>query len=131
MDKGVNINNVIRIPTSLDGKFFRYWFSFLKPFHQLTEKEVDVMACFLKHRWELSKVIKDEAILNKVLMDPETKRKIMEECKVTLPYFQVMLSKFRKYGILMENNIINPRFIPNIEGENPKNFKLLLYFDLK
>ena len=30
------IKSVIRIPTSLDGEFFRYWFEFLEPLHKLT-----------------------------------------------------------------------------------------------
>ena len=42
------INNVIRIPASLDKDFFKYWFLFLKPFHNLTDREMDVIACFVK-----------------------------------------------------------------------------------
>ena len=77
-------NNVIRIPTSLDGKFFEYWFKFLRPFHNLTDREIDVIACFVKHRYELSKVIKDNDILDKVTMSEDTKRKVREECNITL-----------------------------------------------
>ena len=56
------VNNVIRIPASLEGSFFKYWFLFLEPFHHLTAREIDVIACFVKQRFELSKVIKDDTI---------------------------------------------------------------------
>ena len=62
------INNVIRIPTSLNSKFFRYWFEFLQPFHKLTEREIDVITSLVKQRYELSKVIKDDEILDRVTM---------------------------------------------------------------
>ena len=41
------INNVITIPTSTEGKFFKYWFEFLRPFHKLTDREIDVIASFV------------------------------------------------------------------------------------
>ena len=56
------INNVIRIPTSVENKFFRYWFEFLAPFHKLTNKEMDVATSFVKTRFELSKVITDKEL---------------------------------------------------------------------
>lgn len=122
-------NNVVRIPCSLDNSFFRYWFMFLEPFHKLTSREIDVITCFVKHRYELSKVIKDDNILDKVTMSEDTKKKVREECNITLPHFQVILGKLRKNGIIQDGKI-NPKFIPNItEGDN--NFQLLLLFELK
>lgn len=122
-------NNIIRIPTSLNGKFFRYWFEFLKPFHKLTDRETDVIASFVKQRYELSKVIKDDDILDKVTMSDDIKKKVREECNITLAHFQVILGKLRKNKIILDNKI-NPRFIPNIEEENGV-FQLLLLFELK
>ena len=72
-------NNIVRIPTSLNGKFFRYWFEFLEPFHKLTDREIDVITSFVKQRYELSKVIKDNEILDKVTMSEDTKKKVREE----------------------------------------------------
>ena len=123
------VNNVVRIPTSLDGKFFRYWMEFLEPFHKLTDREMDIATAFLKHRYELSKVIKDNEILDKVTMSEDTKRQIREECEITLPHFQVILGKLRKNKIIIDNKI-NPRFIPNITDENGT-FQLMLLFELK
>lgn len=122
-------NNVIRIPTSLNSGFFRYWFMFLEPFHKLTNREIDVISCFVKHRYELSKVIKDNDILDKVTMSEDTKQKVREECNIALPHFQVILGKLRKNKVIVDGKI-NPRFIPNIE-EDSGTFKLLLLFDLK
>lgn len=126
---GKKANNVIRIPTSLNGKFFKFWFEFLKPFHKLTEREIDIIAGFVKQRYELSKVIKDEGILNSVVMSEETKKKVREECGVTLSHFQVIMGKLRKSKVIIDNKI-NPRFIPNIV-EDEDSFQLLLFFDLK
>lgn len=123
------INNVIRIPTSLNSKFFRYWFEFLQPFHKLTEREIDVITSLVKQRYELSKVIKDDEILDRVTMSEDTKRKVREECNMTLPHFQVIMGKLRKSKVIIDNRI-NPRFIPNIR-EDSGTFQLLLLFELK
>lgn len=122
-------NNVIRIPCSLTSSFFKYWFSFLKPFHNLTNREIEVIAGFVKQRYLLSKVIKDEDILDKMVFDEDTKKKVMKDCNIPLSYFQVVISKLRKNKIII-NNKINPKFIPNIE-DGSNNFKLLLLFDIK
>lgn len=123
------INNVIRIPTSLNSKFFRYWFEFLQPFHKLTEREIDVITSLVKQRYELSKVIKDDEILDRVTMSEDTKRKVREECNMSLPHFQVIMGKLRKSKVIIDNKI-NPRFIPNIR-EDSGTFQLLLLFELK
>ena len=122
-------NNIVRIPTSLNGKFFRYWFEFLQPFHKLTEMEIDVITSFVKQRYELSKVITDNEILDRVTMSEDTKRKVREECGITLPHFQVIMGKLRKSKVIIDNKI-NPRFIPNVDSES-NNFQLLLLFDLQ
>lgn len=122
-------NNVVRIPCSLSGSFFKYWFMFLKPFHKLTDREIDVITSFVKHRYELSKVIKDDDILDKVVMSEDTKRKVREECNITLAHFQVIMGKLRSSKVIIDGKI-NPRFIPNIEEEDGF-FKLLLLFELQ
>lgn len=123
------VNNVIRIPASLEGSFFKYWFLFLEPFHNLTAREIDVIACFVKQRFELSKVIKDDTILDKVVMSEDIKAKVREECNITLPHFQVIMSKLRKNKVILDGRI-NPKFIPNIVEEEDS-FQLLLLFDFK
>ena len=123
------IRNVVRIPTSLDGKFFRYWFEFLEPLHKLTGREIDVIASFVKQRYELSKVIKDSDILERVTMSEDTKKKVREDCNMSLAHFQVIMGKLRKNKVIIDNKI-NPRFIPQIT-EGMESFPLLINFDLK
>lgn len=125
----LKIDNVVRIPASLTGSFFRRWFEFLQPIHKLTERETDVITAFTRQRYELAKVIKDEDILDRVLMSEDTKRKVREECNVTLPHFQVIMGKLRKNKLIVDGKI-NRRFIPQL-SEDAKEFKLLLYFDLQ
>ena len=95
----------------------------------MTDREIDVITSFVKHRYELSKVIKDDDILDKVVMSEDTKRKVREECNITLPHFQVIMGKLRSSKVIIDGKI-NPRFIPNIEEEDGF-FKLLLLFELQ
>ena len=122
-------DNIVRIPCSLDKSFFRLWFKFLEPFHKLTDREIDVITSFVKQRYKLSKVIKDNEILDKVTMSEDTKKKVREECNITLPHFQVIMGKLRKNKVIIDGKI-NPRFIPNINEETGI-FQLLLLFELK
>lgn len=122
------IDSVIKIPTTLDD-FFRYWFEFLRPFHQLTDREIDVATSLVKQRYNLSKVITDENILDKVVMSDDTRKIVREECKLSLPHFQVIMGKLKKNKIIVDGRV-NPKFIPNITEENG-NFQLLLLFELK
>lgn len=121
------INNVVRIPTSLGTSFFRYWFEFLRPFHNLTDREMQIASSLLKKRYELSKVIHDDTILDRVVMSEDTNRAIREECNVSLSHFQVIMGKLRKNKVIIDGRI-NPRFIPNI-SEEQGSFRLLLNFD--
>lgn len=123
------IHNIIRIPTSLDSNFFRFWFEFLRPFHNLTDREMQVASSLLKKRYELSKVIKDDAILDKVVMSEDTRKEVRDSCNISLPHFQVIMGKLRKSKVII-NSKINPRFIPNVIEEQGS-FRLLLNFELK
>lgn len=122
-------NNVIRIPTSLHGNFFRMWIEFLTPLHNLTNREKDVVAAFIKARFELSKSVSDEDLLDRITMGNDVKEKVKKECNLSGPFFQVIIGKLKKTGVIV-NDKINPKFIPrNIKHEDNA-FQLLLYFDL-
>ena len=122
------MNNVIRIPTSISTSFFRFWLEFLRPFHNRTDREMQVASSLLKRRYELSKVIQDEDILDKVVMSEDTKKAVREECNISLPHFQVIMGKLRKNKVILDGRI-NPRFIPNLTEEQGS-FRLLLNFEL-
>jgi hypothetical protein len=123
------VDKVIRIPSSLEKNFFRYWLDFLRPVHNLTDREMDIAACFLKTRYELSKKILDEELLNTILMNEDTKKKIRQECNMSLQHFQLIMGKFRKSKIVVDG-VLNPKLIPTINEENGC-VQLLLYFDIK
>lgn len=122
-------DSVIKIDSSISGSFFVYWFKFLEPFHHLSEREIEVIASFARHRYELGKAIKDDAILDKFLFSEEVKRQIREELGMSANNFQVVLGKFKKKGVLSEDNKINPKLLPNL-GDDADCYKLMLYFKL-
>lgn len=122
-------NNVIALKSSLSGRFFRIWLEFLRPFHKLTERETDVMAAFLKQRFELSKVVSDQEVLNKLTMSEDTKKKVRDDCNISQAHFQVIMTKLKK-NKMIDNGKINPRFIPRVE-QDAKGFQLLLAFELQ
>lgn len=121
-------DNVVRIPTTLDSNFFRYWFEFLKPFHDLTPRETDIITAYVYKRYELSKVIHDDEILNQVLMNKSTREEIEKDCEISKSFLSVILYSLRRKGLLTKDGI-NPRFIPNIKEDDKGSFKLMLYFD--
>lgn len=127
MAKGAD--SIVRIPCKDMKGFFYYWIMFLKPFHHLTDRESEVIVALLNERYELSKVINDSEILDKVLMSEDSKRKIREECDITLPHFQIVMSKLRKNKVIIDNKI-NPRYIPKIE-EGMDSFKMMLLFEIQ
>ena len=123
------VDNVVRIPCKLDYSFFKMWFMFLQPFHHLTEREMEVATSFVKQRYELSKVVSDNDILDRLVMSEDTKRKVREECNITLPHFQVIMGKLRKNSIIVDGKL-NPRYIPRVIEKNGS-FKLMLLFDFQ
>ena len=120
-------NNIITIPISKDYDFFHWWCVFLRPVINLTNREIDVIASFLKQRWELSKSISDQGILDEMVMSDATKRKVMDECNISLQHFYVVMSNLRKSKII-DKGKINPRLIPNIRQDNDDYFQLMILF---
>lgn len=124
------VNNVIGLSQSpLGDEFFKYWFTFLRPLHHLTNREIDVIASFTKHRYNLSKVITDTELLDTVLMSEETKRKVRKDCGITLAHFQVIMGKLRKSGVIKDNKI-NPILIPKLDKDSTS-LQLLVLFPIK
>ena len=62
-------------------------------------------------------------------MSEDVKKKVREECGITLQHFQVIMGKLRKNNVIIDGKI-NPKFIPHITEENGI-FQLLLLFDIK
>ena len=128
-----NVTNYIKIQSnsklkmSPEGGLFRYWVEFLRPLHELTKREMDVLAEFLKVRYELGKVIIDSDTLDRVLMSEETKRNIRKHCGISTKHFQVITSKFRKNGVIKDNKIYL-KLIPTITADG---VVLMVHFSFK
>ena len=130
MDK---VSNFIRIQSnpklkmSPDGDFFRVWVAFLEPVHNLTKREMDVLALYLKERYELSKRISDADTIDKVLMSDDTRKIIREQCGIKARHLNVILSKFRKNGVI-RNGKIFLNLIPTFTEDGAG---LMVYFNFK
>lgn len=124
-------DNVIPISTPLDISFFRAWLDFTAPLHNLTNSERQVMACYLKKHYELSKDVLKDSLLGSFLMSYEVKKEVMETCNIKPSSLQVILSKFRKTGLMVDGKI-NPKLIPAItkEVEDSKEFRLMVRFTI-
>lgn len=120
-------NNIFTVPTTLNSGFFRWWCVFLRPFIELSNREADVVACFLKQRYELSKVILDPAVLDYQLMSSETKNRIVEECGITTANFYVIMGSLKKKGVMTDKGI-TPELIPNVRRDDNGVFQLLILF---
>ena len=118
-------NNIITVPVKDD--FFKWWCIFLRPFINLTNREIDVIAEFLRQRQKLSKITSDPESLEILLMSDETKKNVMDACIITLQHFYVVMSNLRKNHVII-GNILNPRLIPNIRKDDNGCFQLMILF---
>lgn len=122
------VDNVIPLSSNLE-EFFKQWLRFIRPLHNLTDREQDVTAAFLRNRYELSSKINDQKILNQVLFSEQTKKRIMEETGLSVAHFQVIMGKLRKAGVIKDNTL-NPKIVPLLKP-GAKDFKLLLFFEIE
>ena len=123
-------NNMMVINAGPDTGFFKMWCTYLRPVVDLTDKEIEIVASFLRQRWELSKIISDVSVLDSQLMSNDTKDKIIRECKVTRQHFYVIMSTLRKKNVIT-NAGINPKLIPNIKMDSENgdwSFQYLILF---
>ena len=120
-------DNMFTIEGTPTKNFFKWWCIIMNPFIALTPRETDLMASFLKQRHELSKKILDPTLIYSQLMNNETRKKIIDECGITLSHFYVLTGNLRNKGILTDAGI-NPRIIPRISKDNNGYCQLLLLF---
>lgn len=122
----LNVDGLIKVPVTLDASFFRRWLQFISPLHNISPRGMDILASFLSNRYELSKVITDKNLLEKVAVNSDSIKKVMNECGITSNYMQVMMGRFKRDGVIIDGKI-NPKFIPDLK-EDSNSYKLLLYF---
>lgn len=120
--------SITSLNTSLK-EFFFHWVMFTRPMHNLTLKESEVLAALLHKRYELSKAIINEMILNKFLFSKEIKETIVNESGIKSTDFSNALSRLRKKDVIGAGNLIDPRFIPNLKFSSNR-FDFLIMFNI-
>lgn len=127
LKKSFKPNNLFKVLYSSSLEFFRWYCIFMKPFVNLTDKEQNVIACFLNQRYELSKETKNDATLDALLMTEDIKKRIIADSNISLQHFYVVMSTLRKKGIFKGNKLV-PEIIPNFKVDNSGVFKLMILF---
>lgn len=118
-------NNTIVLKCTEDS-FLRTWMEFLAPFHKLTSRERDVASRLLKQYFRLKASIEDPEVLKDVMWSHTSRKDMMNALGMSPAHFQMTLTKLKKAGVIM-NNDINPKFIPHIT-EDPRHM-LCIVFD--
>lgn len=134
-------NNIYRIPCSTMEEFYKNWIDILTPIHKLTSKNKQILLAFLMLRYELAQSINnDEALLDEVLMNEDSKAKIKKRCNLKGNYLQVAMFTLAQQNVFIKtlsNDTrkkykyrINPRILPDIQYTDT-NVVLQFNFELK
>lgn len=106
--------------------FFKYWLNFTKPFHSLSDREINVVSLLLYYHHIFKKETTNEKMLWKMLFDYDTKMLIKKELdNMKDPILQNILSSLRRKKVIV-NNKLNQAYIPDIGKDN--NFKIIFNF---
>lgn len=108
--------------------FFKMWLMILQPFLKLRNKELDVVAKLLYHRYLISLEVKNKEMLDDLLFSTKMKKQIILELGIPEYAYNNLLTPLRKKKIIIDNSI-NKQIIPVIK-EPFDNFKLIYNFDI-
>jgi len=127
MTTGQN-KNIKRIHTTKKS-IFRYWLEFLRPYHKLRTKEIEALSLMLYYRYELTREVSNEEIVDTILFSTSTRNKIRVELgDMDQKVFNNLLTSLRKKNVLSKENKITKVLIPKMtEG----GFQLIFDFDIK
>lgn len=110
----VKVLRQVRTPT----EFFREWVKITISYSKLSEADASFLVELLAKRYELSLDIKNEKYLTEILFGKDSKEEMSNKLGMkNIQIWENKASAFRKKGIIMEDNRINPRFIPKIKGD--------------
>ncbi len=121
------IDNYLRVPAVKEGDFFRLWVEFLRPYHEMTQREAELLTCLLKARHQLSKDIANEEILEQTVFSHLIRDKICDELGLTWRNYNVLICRLKAKRMIIDGKI-NKRFIPSLK-EDAKEFKMVICFD--
>lgn len=132
----MKMNKVLGVDCGGENDFFSAWIEYLAPKHHLTKSEQKFLAACLRQRYELSKGINDENVLDETALNEIYRTKIRKELNISTQQMQNVITKLKKMHILIPRNFpfsdklsyykIAPDFIPNYNENEP--FLLLLVF---
>ena len=132
----MQINKILTVDCNGENDFFSAWIEYLAPKHHLTKSEQKFLAACLRQRYELSKGINDENVLDETALNEIYRTKIRKELNISTQQMQNVITKLKKMHILIPRNFpfsdklsyykIAPDFIPNYNENEP--FLLLLVF---
>ena len=130
------VNKLLMVNCSGEKDFFDLWVEYLTPRHRLTKAEQKYLAACLRNRYELSKNITDEILLEETCMNEVYRTKIRESIGYNIQRAQNVLSKLKKLEILVAKKYpfservhyykIAPSLIP--EYDENKDFALVFLF---
>lgn len=109
-------------------RFFSIWLMILQPFLKLRNKELELLAKLLYHRYLISLEVKNKEMLDELLFSTKIKKKILSELDIPEHAYNNLLSCLRKKKLVNDKSI-NKQIIPLIT-EPFDNFKLLYNIDI-
>lgn len=101
----------------------------MQPFLKLRDQELKVLATLLYYRHGIQDQVKNKAIVDELLFNTKTRKKIKDELEIESYSFNNILSSLRKRKLIL-NNTLNSKIIPNIDT-GFENFKLVYNVEIK
>jgi len=109
-------------------QFFKIWLVILQPFLKIRNKELELLAKLLYHRYLISIEVKNKEMLDELLFSNKTRKQIMKDLNIQEYSYNNLLSSLRKKSIIIDKSI-NKKIIPVIQ-EPFNNFKLVYNIDI-
>lgn len=123
--RNINVQNLKVNPR----QFFVVWLTLFQPFIKLRNQELKVLASLLYYRYTIQQQVKNKAILDELLFNTQTRKKIKRDLDLENYSFNNILTSLRKKGMI-DKQTINPKIIPILD-EDADNFKLVYNIDIK
>jgi hypothetical protein len=120
-------DNIAKIPCDSMLSFFRLWLVFLKPFHNMKPKEIEVASYMLYTRMKMMEKVIDKDLIDDLVFRHDSKKQIMKWCGITQVHLNTIITRLREAGFIIETRI-NPRYVPNYDDSGT--FRLMLMFDI-
>ena len=109
---------------------FRLWLEFTKPLHNLTPRQVDLLAYILNDRYRLILLYGDADYVDKYLLSTEHRKEIRNAFKISENHLNVMINSYKVKDILSNDNKLNPKYVPCITDNDSNLFQLVINFNL-